>query len=109
MVEFNSADDTVKRVVPYPKGFRPWDHSLCLFQESTLVIADGKNGAVVAFNADSKKYGQLIAIEKVGSFCSVIAVGDTVLHLGGGGGALLESGRTELEIVGARSVCQRCS
>ena len=50
MVEFCTKSNKTKRIVPYPPNIEPYDHALCLYQQTKIIIVDGVNGKLILFD-----------------------------------------------------------
>lgn len=84
MVQFCCVTDTIQSVADYPEGFRPFQHTMCQCHDRSIAIVDGKSGALVLFDPIEKRFSDPIAIPKIGSGCSCVAVKDQI-HIFHGG------------------------
>lgn len=78
IIEVDCGSNTIKQTVEYPKGFSPENHSVCGSDEDGIVIVDGYNGKLIAFNPKNKKYGAAVSIPKFGVGTSAIIINGNV-------------------------------
>ena len=78
MVEFDTTNNTMKQVVPYPKGIEPNGTVICKYKDNIIVVVDSKGGIVFTFDVTNNHFTKPITIPILGENCSVIVVGDYV-------------------------------
>ena len=70
MAEFCCSTNTMKKPVPYPKGFKPEYASVCCSNDDDIVVVDGRSGKLMRFNTNTKKYGDEVSMPKLGQSTS---------------------------------------
>ena len=78
LVEYDCSKDRIRQIVPYPHGFEPSQHTACKYKDDTIVIVDGKVGAIITFNVLTYTFTEPVSIPRVGNHCSAIAAGEYI-------------------------------